>query len=162
MTQHEALAAQKESAIQAAQEVYGRAEEGFRNATERLKAQQGELEKAELRLERGRLLESARELLEEQRRLEGLVKQGTRLANAEENSRRKTAALKVLSESDVKRTEDVQRKLEQARARLEVQGIEVVFKAESTQNIEWEAEVHTSRHKVSKDDQKVLGPGCVG
>ena len=68
----------------------------------------------------------------------------------------------MLSESDVKRTEDVQRKLEQARARLEVQGIEVVFKAESTQNIEWEAEGHTSRHKVSKDDQKVLGPGCVG
>ena len=95
-------------------------------------------------------------MLEEQRRLEGLVKQGTRLANAEENSRRKTAALKVLSESDVKRTEDVQRKLEQARARLEVQGIEVVFKAESTQNIEWEAEGHTSRHKVSKDDQKVF------
>jgi DNA repair exonuclease SbcCD ATPase subunit len=156
VTHHEALAAQKESAIQAAQEVCGRAEEGFRNATERLKAQQGELEKAELRLERGRLLEGARELLEEQRRLEGLVKQGTRLANAEENSRRKTAALKVLSESDVKRTEDVQRKLEQARARLEVQGIEVVFKAESTQNIEWEAEGHTSRHKVSKDDQKVF------
>jgi len=156
VTQHEALAAQKESAIQAAQEVCGRAEEGRRDATERLKAQQGELEKAELRLERGRLLEGARALLEEQRRLEGLVKQGTRLANAEENSRRKTAALKVLSDSDVKRTEDMQRKLEQARARLEVQGIEVVFKAESTQNIEWEAEGHTSRHKVSKDDQKVF------
>ncbi|WP_375773050.1 AAA family ATPase [Archangium gephyra] len=154
--QHEALAAQKESAIQAAQEVCGRAEEGLRDATERLKAKQGELEKAELRLERGRLLEDARALLEEQRRLEGLVKQGTRLANAEENSRRKTAALKVLSESDVKRMEDMQRKLEQARARLEVQGIEVVFKAESTQNIEWEAEGHTSRHKVSKDDQKVF------
>lgn len=156
VTQHEALAAQKESAIQTAQQVCGRMEEGLRNATERLKAQQGELEKAELRLERGRLLEGARELLEEQRRLEGLVKQGTRLANAEENSRRKTAALKVLSESDVKRTEDVQRKLDQARARLDVQGIEVVFKAESTQNIEWEAEGHTSRHKVSKDDQKVF------
>lgn len=154
--QHEALAAQKESAIQAAQEVCGRAEEGLRDATERLKAKQGELEKAELRLERGRLLEGARALLEEQRRLEGLVKQGTRLANADENSRRKTAALKALSESDVKRTEDMQRKLEQARARLEVQGIEVVFKAESTQNIEWEAEGHTSRHKVSKDDQKVF------
>jgi DNA repair exonuclease SbcCD ATPase subunit len=156
VTQHEALAAQKESAIQAAQEVCGRAEEGLRIATERLKAKQGELEKAELRLERGRLLEVARDLLEEQRRLEGLVKQGTRLANAEENSRRKTAALKVLSESDFKRMEDMQRKLEQVRARLEVQGIEVVFKAESTQNIEWEAEGHTSRHKVSKDDQKVF------
>ncbi|SET25532.1 AAA family ATPase [Stigmatella erecta] len=156
VTQYEALAAQKESAIQAAQEVCGRAEEGLRDATDRFKAQQGELEKAELRLDRGRLLEGTRELLEEQRRLEGLVKQGTRLANAGETSRRKTAALKVLSDSDVKRTEDVQRKMEQARARLEVQGIEVVFKAESTQNIEWEAEGHTIRHKVSKDDQKVF------
>jgi nitroreductase len=156
VTQHEALAAQRESAIQTAQEACGRAEEGLREATERLKAQQGELEKAELRLERGRMLEGAQELQEEQRRLEVLVKQGTRVANAAESTRRKTAALKVLSESDVKRTEDVQRKLEQARARLEVQGIEVVFTAESPQNIEWEAEGHTRRHKVSKEEQKVF------
>jgi len=156
VAQHEALAAQKESAIQAAQEACGRAEEELRDATERLKAQQGELEKVELRLERGRLLESARESLEEQRRLEGFVKAGTRVANAAESSRRKTAALKVLSESDVKRTEDVQRKLDQARARLDVQGIEVVFTAESSQSIEWEAEGHTSRHKVAKDEPKVF------
>lgn len=159
---HEATARQKELEIKEARRTSSRAEEAFREATERFKAQQGELEKAEQRLDRGRLLQSARELMETQRNREALIKQGTRLMSALENSRRRTGALKPLSESDIKRTEDMQRKLEQAQARLEAQGIEVVFTAESPQSIEWEAQGHTTRHKVSKDEQKVFAGVSAG
>ena len=162
VTQHEALASEKQPVILEAQGACSRAEEALRDATERFKAQQGELEQAEQRLDRGRLLEGARELLGAQRKLEGLIKQGTRIANAVENSRRKKGALKLLSESDVKRTEDMQRKLEQATVRLEAQGINVVFTAESAQSLEWEVQGHTARHKVSKDEQKVFAGVSAG
>jgi hypothetical protein len=153
---HETLSAEKEPTIQQAQSLADRTEEAYRESSERLKTQRTEQEKAEQRQERGRLLEKARQSLNEQRQLEELLKQGTALEAAVETSRRKMAALKLLSESDVKRAEDAQRKQQQAQDKLEVQGIEVIFAAEKQQSIEWEAQGHTAQHKVAKGEQKVF------
>lgn len=154
VAKHEALAAQKQPAIQEAQAELRTAEARQGEARERLKAQQEEYEKADQRLERGRLVEKSLAVLEEQHRLEGRIKQGVRLETAFQNSLRKTTALKGLSESDVKRTEDVERKLTQAQARMAAQGIDVRFTAESSQNLEWEAQGHARKYKVAKDEQK--------
>jgi hypothetical protein len=162
VARHEAIAAEKEPAIQQAQGVVSRAEEACREGRERLKVHLGEQNMAEQRQERGRLLEKARQSLEEQSRLEGLLKQGGRLEAAVENTRRKTAVLKLLSESDVRRAEDAQRKQQQAQDKLEAQGIEVIFRAESPQSIEWEAQGHTARHKVAKDEQKIFAGVSAG
>lgn len=162
VTRHEIVAVGKDPAIQQAQTVVGRAEETSREAREQHKAQVGELDKAEQRIERARLLERAQQSLEEQCKLEALLKKGGRLEAALENSRRKTAAVKPLSESDVKRVEDTQRKLQQAQDKLEAQGIEVVFTAESPLSIEWEAQGHSARHKVAKGEQKVFAGVSAG
>ncbi len=153
---HQTLSAEKEPIIQQAQTLVDRTEEAYRQSKERHKAQLSEQDKAEQRVERGRLLEKARQSLEEQHKLEGLLNQGAGLEAAVENSRRKTAALKLLSDSDVKRAEDAQRKQQQAQDKLEAQGIEVIFTAEKPQSIEWEAQGHTARHKVAKGEQKIF------
>jgi DNA repair exonuclease SbcCD ATPase subunit len=163
VAQQEALVKQKEPALQEAQRTLGRVEEQLREASERLKAQQGALEKAELRLEQGRTLEGAREALEEQHRLEELVKKGTRLVNAVDAGLRKKGTGKALSESEVKRTEELQRKLEQAQVRMEAQGVELVFKADSAQSVEWEAQGRAAvPHKVSKGEQKLFAGVSAG
>ncbi|QQR41963.1 hypothetical protein JKA73_22805 [Myxococcus xanthus] len=156
VVQQEDLLARNEPALQEAQGLVRRAEDGAREARERHKAQQGEVELAEQRVERGRLLEDARASLAEQRKLDGLVKQGTRVETAVENARRKTAALKALPDAEVKRAEEVQRKLNQALDRLDAQGVEVSFTAESPQRIEWEAQGHTTPHKLTREEQKVF------
>lgn len=162
VTQHEATAAAKAPVIQQAQVMAGRAEEALRASRERLRLQQGEQSMTEQRLERARLLEKARQSFEEQAKLEALLSKGGRLEAAVENSQRKTAVLKRLSESDVKRAEEAQRKQQQAQDKLEAQGIQVIFKAETSQSIEWEAQGHTAQHKVAKGEQKLFAGVSAG
>ncbi|NTX16507.1 hypothetical protein HUA76_37620 [Myxococcus sp. CA056] len=162
VARHQAVVAEKEPVLQKAREGLIGQEASFRQARELFQAQLGEQEKAEQRQERGRLLEKARQALVEQQRLDGQLKQGERLETAVEGLRRRTAALKTLSESDVKRAEDVERKLRQAQDKLEARGIEVVFKAEGSRSIEWEAEGQVQRHELAKAEQKLFAGVSAG
>ncbi|MCP3169576.1 hypothetical protein [Myxococcus qinghaiensis] len=162
VTLHQTLATKTEPLLKKAQDDMGGREESQRQARDSYQARLGEQEQAEQRKERGRLLDQARQVLVEQQRLDGQLKQGERLEVAVEGLRRKTAALRPLSETDVKRVEDVERKLRQAHDKLEVRGIEVVFKPEGARSIEWEAEGRVQRLKLAKAEEKLFAGVSAG
>lgn len=149
----EALVAQKQPAVQQAKEALKAAEAASQGAREHLKTAQAAAEKAEQRLERGRLLEKALTAREEQSQLEGQIKQGTRMEAALQSSQKKTAG-NTLSETIVKRAEELEKKLLLAQSKLDAQGIEVCFTAESPRVVEWEEHGTTREHKLAKAEQK--------
>jgi|GEM_PF-2095165 len=151
---HQAAATETEPLLKKAGDGLRGREESLRQARESYQARLGEQEQAEQRRERGRLLDQARQALVDQQRLDGQLKKGERLEAAVAELRRKTAALRPLSDSDIKRTEDLERKLQQAQDKLEVRGIEVVFKSEGARSLEWEAEGQVQRLKMGKAEQK--------
>ncbi|MBJ6761793.1 hypothetical protein JGU66_13545 [Myxococcaceae bacterium JPH2] len=154
VARHEATATAKEPERLKAREAWGRAEvacraarESFRDAVEA----QGASEQREVR---GRLLEKARQALLEQQRLETQLTQAERLEAVVEKLRRRAATSKPVSEGDVKKVEDAERKQRQAQDRLEAQGIEVLFVPKGSQRIEWETQGHAQHHTVVKGEQK--------
>jgi len=153
---HRGAASGKEPELQLAREVLVREEGAWGAAKEAHLGRLGEQEKAEQRLERGRLLERARAALEEQRRLEGQLRQGERLEKLVEGSRKRADVSKVLSEGELRRVEEAERKHRQAWDRLEVRGIQVLFTPESPRTIEWETQGHTQRHALAKGEQKLF------
>ncbi|MCP3098433.1 hypothetical protein LZ198_06025 [Myxococcus sp. K15C18031901] len=156
VARHQSAVAERGPAIQRAQEALLREEAALLESRDAVLAQSSEQEKAEQRLERGRLLEKAREVLAEQHRLEGQLKQAERLEGLVVGLRRKVSASKSVSEADLKRAEEAERKQRQAQDRLEVQGIQVLFTPEGARTIEWEVQGHVQRHKLAEDEQKLF------
>ncbi|MBZ4373524.1 AAA family ATPase [Corallococcus sp. AS-1-6] len=152
-TKQETVAAQRQPLLLKAREVFHVVEGAWKEARQKLKAQRDAFEKVEQRLERGRLLEKALGLQEKQHHLEGLIKQGERLEAALKNSMRKLPA-GGLSDAAVKRAEELERKLLLARSRLEAQGTEVCFTAETARTLEWEEQGATHEYKLAKAEQQ--------
>ncbi|MCE9672614.1 hypothetical protein LY474_32885 [Myxococcus stipitatus] len=153
---HRVVAGEKEPGLQVAREALVREEAAWGEAKETHLGRLGEQDKAEQRLERGRLLERARQSLEEQRRLEVQLRQGERLEKLLEGSRKRADVSKALSDAEVRRVEEAERKQRQAQDRLDVRGIQVGFTPEAPQTIEWEAQGSVQRHKLAKDEQKLF------
>ncbi|WP_434300591.1 AAA family ATPase [Corallococcus exiguus] len=149
----EALVAQKQPAVQQAQDALKAAEAASQAAREHLRGAQAAADKAEQRLERGRLLEKALEVREGHSQAEGHLKQGLRLEAALQGSLKKTAG-STLSEASVKRAEELEKKLLLAQSKLDAQAIEVCFTAESPRVIEWEEHGTAREHKLAKAEQK--------
>ncbi|WP_254380095.1 AAA family ATPase [Corallococcus exiguus] len=152
-TKQETTVAQRQPLLQKAREVFHVVEGAWKEARQKLKAQRDAFEKIEQRLDRGRLLEKALGLQEKRHHLEGLIKQGERLEAALKNSMRKHPA-GGLSDAVVKRAEDLERRLLLARSRLEAQGTEVCFTAETARTLEWEEQGATHEYKLAKAEQQ--------